>query len=977
MEAGMLKQAILFLLIILNLETSWGSPDPAELQSSEVESATPVLLEKDAAENKIGILTVDGQITSGEQDLTKLRQELIGLEKKSHKDVFISTSKRFPMETFTFFVAAGAVTYNTMWIKSGGDPLAMEKHILSLKDPISHISFYTFMQANGFYTNFHTSRLASASMDPVIRNQMLRRISYQGLAVGSLASSIVSDVGMSIQMCANEWLKGKKDEESLQSCNEAKKQWTARRKFSQYFPQIITLWTSQAITEMLESSAHKAFTAVSKTNKIQSLKTGFKNIQKAFKISSADVLITIAPGGASSKILKFAGSVTKFGAFLAIDQVVTKYLNRPLNNAVLTWFGTFDTLSVTMLWNELDKNNWNLKTTKKTHFESFVKEIEKYTENSTQWRNHINEQVELDFSGWMEMTNKILNQVDYANKFYKQFSSELAENLKVRQQVAQGKLESSALGQISHYPFRLLPFFGVTPGEYKTVSGNSIDEYYLLNPNELEKRQREHILQVAQEFLAKRYMGFKNGEYGLFKEILNLLNSGIDYKMAVGLKKINDIYHPYMTSTVLKASGSINPALSLAGHTMSLTQKKYSIEFIKELFSLRSKLGDPRPAMNPLEGFARAVDVNSVYKQSASLARFGKWSLRKGYILSRPSDLMIYNIICGQAVGKLNKTKFLGQDMFSPEFAPPALVKNGQDREQYCDDLTVGRTMYSNKTIGINVTKMILNNIDSQAIGSAGQGYDSDLFDQWWTKKVSQSVNKEFNQYDKSFRKVVAEFNENYNKKRNWYQVASDVIFNMDESQFPSGVKESLKLEENTYLQIINRALMAEVSLHKNKNDMFDYMHSIAKLAGQEKFSSIYKKSIVEVREIHSLFNEYHKLINLEKMDEKTFNQFIMTSQKMDEAINGVLVYAGYKKLIQSEETGDPLLDLFSSGENASKRYENIDVKNPNYKQQIILAAVKGLRSVENELKRYIRMRVVLKHKLEMENKEILALSAQ
>lgn len=965
----MFKKTILFFAVLCTLQNSFGDPSH--------ESATPILVNSDASESQIGILTVDDKATAKEQDLSELRQELFALEKKSHKDVFVSTTKRFPMETFTFFVAAGAVTYNTMWIKSAGDPLAMEKHILSLKDPISHISFYTFMQANGFYNNFHMNKLGITSMDPVTRSQMIRRISYQGLAVGSLASSIVADVGMSIQMCAQQWLNGKKDDESLQSCQEAKKQWTARKKFSQYFPQIITLWTSQAITEMLESSAHKAFDKVAKSSKVQTLKSAFKNIQKTFKITSADVVITVAPGGAASKVMRFAGAVTKFGAFLAIDQVVTRYLNRPLNNAVLTWFGVFDTLSVSMLWNEIDKNNWNLKKTKKTQFDSFINEIEKYTEHMAQWRNHINEQAELDFSGWMEMTNKILNQVDYSNKFYKQFSSELSENLKVRQQVKNRDLEPSALAEISNYPFRLLPFYGVSIGDYKTVSGNSIDEYYLLNPNELEARQREHTLSVAKEYLGKRYKGFKNGEYGTFKEIILLLNSGIDYKMAVGLKKLNDIYHPYIKSMALKYSGHISPMLSVAGQAMALTQKDYSVDFTNELVSLRAKLGDPRPAMNPLEGFARAIEVNSVYKQSASLAKFGKWSLRKGYILSKPSDLMIYNIICGQPAGKLNKTKLLGQDMFSPEFAPPALIKNSQEREQYCDDLTVGRTMYSNKTIGLNVTKMLLNNIDYNIIGSAGNGYNPDLFDQWWFKKVSQPINKEFNYYDNLFRKVVTEFNEKYNKKRSWYEAVSDAVFNMDESQFPSGVKESLKLEENVYLQIINRALMASATLSKEDGQLYDYMHSIGKLAQQKNFSSIYKKSISEVREIHSLFNDYHRLINLDKMDEKTFEQFIKTSQKSDEVINSILVYAGYKKLVETEDSGDPLLDMFAASENALKRYENIEVKNPNSKQQIILAAVKGLRSVEAELKRYIRMRVALKNSIEMENKEIMALSVQ
>ena len=68
--------------------------------------------------------------------------------------IFLSTTKRFTPESLTFFVAIGGVTFNSMWLKSHGDPLAMERHILSLKDPIAHLSFYAFMAANGFYINF-------------------------------------------------------------------------------------------------------------------------------------------------------------------------------------------------------------------------------------------------------------------------------------------------------------------------------------------------------------------------------------------------------------------------------------------------------------------------------------------------------------------------------------------------------------------------------------------------------------------------------------------------------------------------------------------------------------------------------------------------------------------------------------------------------------------------------------------------------
>jgi hypothetical protein len=183
------------------------------------------------------------------------RQQRVAEEKAAKDGVVWSTTKRFPIESMTFFIAIGGVTFNSMWIKSHGDPLQMERHIMSLKDPIAHISFYAFMQAQGIYMNFHTRGAKFQAMDASTKQQTLRVLSYKGMAIGSLASSIVADLGQSAKMCVDSWIKGKTDEKSLASCNQAWANWTVRNKFTQYFPQVISMWAAQAATEVAERGA--------------------------------------------------------------------------------------------------------------------------------------------------------------------------------------------------------------------------------------------------------------------------------------------------------------------------------------------------------------------------------------------------------------------------------------------------------------------------------------------------------------------------------------------------------------------------------------------------------------------------------------------------------------------------------------------------------------------------------------------------
>jgi hypothetical protein len=130
------------------------------------ETAIPVVTKPDSnGESTLAFVAADNSKPTelSPDALTIWRSEYLKFQNQQQSTttdngVFLNTTKRFPKESLMFFVAIGGVTFNSMWIKSHGDPLALEKHIMSIKDPIAHLSFFAFMQSQGFYTDFFTKR---------------------------------------------------------------------------------------------------------------------------------------------------------------------------------------------------------------------------------------------------------------------------------------------------------------------------------------------------------------------------------------------------------------------------------------------------------------------------------------------------------------------------------------------------------------------------------------------------------------------------------------------------------------------------------------------------------------------------------------------------------------------------------------------------------------------------------------------------
>lgn len=991
----------LFVAVILAVSSVYAADDVVPgptIQPNNQQKliAAPIILKPTAEDKDPAAAAVVVEPTpQPENALEILRNEmqmLQSLEQEKHqKDGwFKSTNKRFAPESMTFFAAIGLVTFNSMWIKSHGDPLAMERHILSLKDPIAHVSFYVFMVANGFYIDFRTK-----GIDPLTKAQMMHRLSYQGMAFGSLVSSIVSDFGHSGKMCVDYWIMGRNDEKSVAACNQAWKHWTVRNKFQQYFPQIMAMWASQAATEIIDKNMRRSFTKITSTEIAKKYLSKTFLVNTAKKITGADVALTFAGGTWSMKVLRWVGKLTQITMFVAVDHAMSPYTYRPLNNLIRPLMFDFDALAINNYVAAADKINWDNSRIAEANKEvcsvrkpdclekRIIEEIENFGVQMQQWREHLNSDAEMDISGWMEMTKKLLNQVSYSYQFYNSLAVNLTKTLNFgyRFRTQQG-IEQSGLDGLTRFPFRTLPLYGVGVGPYKTQGAN-LEDLYLTSTSEIEQRQKEHIAAVVAE--AEQVKANLSGDsLAKFNSILSKLKSNNVDEIGKGLIDINQI---------LGVNSLKDP---------SNKASNYSNEFKGLLSEMRKAIGNPMPVVYPFAGFTQAFTANTAMSGAAAEADFSLWSWNNKYMFNKEADLMTYKVFCGPEKGFLEKHKipFSDVDYFSPQFNPPSLVKKSKELTEYCSQWRKTRelkifneNLYGQKIGDLSMSQYFLKNFNYEAIGDYRSSDKPKDFSKWWIENARQSLNPEFKAYDEKFKKLVEITQKNIFDQKGFYKWLVD---HLNQSNYlKRSIKENLQFETNFYLQLIARAL-DESQLTPIK-DKYSYMSLISKQSDQDRFSPISgAKNRPEFQKLVDLLNSYYLFI---MQDNVSFDQYIAHSKKIDTAINDILVLAKLKNCSsifsasvaasgdasQSEEVG--LMDFSMSPEDqakvnatpsatgtetSSKTYTDVEVKNPSLRQKTIVAAVQGIRLVESEIRRFIRMKIALSQGLELDAKEFM-----
>lgn len=797
--------------------------DPSEVNKFNIESQpyNKLLMTSEFSE-RIKVTVDKGDMPHADPSFfSRLRQEINKVEMEEARKnqgegtahVLRHVRANFAPDSITFAIAGGLVYFTQLQLVTKSDPALMVKHIESLKDPIAHISFGAFMVANGIYIDMKTRGL-----DPMTKQLAMKTLTYKGLAVGSFASSLTADLLMTMKECTKGWLANKNDQASQAACNYSYKQWTVRNKFVQYAPQILSLLAAQKASEVVESGARLGG---------RFLKPGTKALEsltvKFFRLSAANIDLVFVGGGWGVKAIRWLGKLTKFTMFLAVDHYVSPHVTRIGNDLIQPAFFDFDAMAMSKYMYRGNKHNWDGEKAKKDdeQFDKFPKEIYNFTERMAAWRMHLNAKAEGDLAGWLEVTSKLLHQVDYAKNFYLKYIENVYDTLNRQHLVNQGEFRDApnrAWALERRYPLRNLPLYGVKSGhDYGDVPENDI---YLTKPFDIEPYQNQMVKKVAISFFPA--IGVSFGLHGKHLEEVKALIAPLrgnltPWQQGVQLDKINQRHKNIPRPPGPNKAGipeDPNKPIRMA------------------LWQFKMALGDPKPQIKEGSGFNMAFDTYIANYQQGREADFDL--KEENYKFAKPSDLMMYQMICGEQLAKIDEGMFSGIN-----FLAPRLVNYSGDLK-FCKDTWIMKNVTSDsihdwkiETDGktyANPARFIMSRMHPGILGNfrdidkadKGQG-----FDRWWMLSILPSLQNQLKKLDERYGKVVEEADRQINDNKRWYDNTIDFLFN-GSNYLDKNVGDNLHFEFEMYISVLKSVLLNEKANSKKWEYLVD-IHGRAK----------------------------------------------------------------------------------------------------------------------------------------------------
>lgn len=908
-----------------------------------------------------------------------------------NRGVFKSTTMRLPKELITFTIAQGLIIAESMWSESHGDPMAMEKLILSLKDPLASFSFYSFMIANGYTMHIRTKGLP-ATMDAQTRAQMARRFSYEGMVWGSLASTLISDIFGPYLPCLKKRYadyRFTKDlqEKCTQGLNTAWQQWTLRGKFNQYAPQILSLLISQRLAEFADGAVRGAGSWVSKRSIVQKYLSKDAAKKMIFKITGGDVALMIFPGTLAVKSIAWTGKLFQFSGFLFIDHFFSPTIYRTFNNLWKPLAFDFDALAIHRLWNEADTYQWDeaaaandklscaVQTPNCHKFDALPKEIENFTIQTQQWREHLNAVNEQTLVGWMELSKKLLNQVSLSYSFYKNYAESLFDTLNTNHRVSHEGLTKDVYNNKSLYPYRQLPLFGVKFLNDEGSKETSVEDQYYLSPQKMEKYQIGHIQQKLSEVDEANFSKYSERLQKIWTSLVSGLTSSDLKKVADALVLLNTITGEYGIEQQQKLG------------------VRNEIAFINDMKKFRETLGDPKPVLYDGAGFSQAHSVNSSNLETAREANFS-WSGRT-YSFNKDADYLTYQMVCGPSKGDVTDNWF-----FSDDFIPPKMINENNKPVQICNSAATYITserLYSlpltnekTRAESKNITAYITNHINPAVLGDWKNKDKKADFDKWWLTNVKESIRPKFVDLDKRFQILT---NKNYDvifgekkaalslteKAGHYVRKTVDVLNQSD--YLPKTLLASFKWELEVYLDIL------QSTVNKSKPLTEDLLYLKMARKNSEDYSSqgVYGYRNKEITDLKNDFNIYFSKLNSQNI---TFEDYSAASKKLRERIEAIKLLTGLcsKKIIEAKDkkpvttcTTASTFNLAAQPEctttTPEEKFEIVDLdpKEFKIKHKTASAAINGLNLLESEVRRFIRMKLLISQTLDLDTKEFMS----
>lgn len=780
-----------------------GDPTEVTRENIETQPYNKLLITSDVGDRVQTTIDKGDMPKADPNFFSRLRQEINKVEMEEAKKnqgegtahVLRHVRANFAPDSITFAIAGGLVYFTQLQLATGSDPALMVKHIESLKDPIAHISFGAFMVANGIYIDMKTRGL-----DPMTKQLAMKTLTYKGLAVGSFASSLTADILMHFKQCSKAWLANKNDTASQAACDYSYKQWTLRNKFVQYAPQILSLLAAQKATSALESGVKIGG---------RFLKPGTKALEsltiKFFRLSAANVDLLLVGGGWGVKAIRWIGKLTKFTMFLAVDHYVSPHVTRIGNDLIQPAFFDFDAMAMSKYLYRGNKYGWDAKKAKDAdeQFDKLPKELYNFTERMAAWRMHLNAKAEGDLAGWLEVSSKLLHQVDYSKNFYLKYIENLYDSLNRQHLVNQGEFKDApdrAWALERRYPFRNLPLYGVKSGhDFGEVPENDI---YLTKPFAIEPYQNQMVKKVAISFYPD--IGVSFGLYGKhLEEIKNLIRPLMGnltpWQQGVYIDRINQRH----------ANIPRPPGPNKAG-----IPEDPNKPIRWALWQFKMALGDPKPQLKEGSGFNMAFDTFIGNYQTAKEADFDLKD--ENYKFAKASDLMLYQMICGEQLANIEEGTFSGMNFLAPR------IVNYTGKLKFCKDTWImknvktdsmhdwkieadGKT-YANPTrfIMARMYPGLLGNFRDIDKADKGQGFDS-----WWVQSILPSIQNQLKRMDERYGKVVEQADKQINDHKSFGDWLIDGLFN-GSNYLDKNVGDNLRFEFEVYLSTLKSVLLNE-----------------------------------------------------------------------------------------------------------------------------------------------------------------------
>lgn len=459
----------------------------------------------------------------------------------------------FPAQSGLFTVAIGAVMITKMMTDYSGNPAAFLQHLESIDDPMTHISFYSFMAASGFTQDYLKTKVGGLSGSKSVKT-FRAAIPYIGMSAGLITSNIVHEVSALLSTCADHLLKPKKPTipGQMDPCDEAQDEFfNFANKVETYVPMIFSMTLSTVGSTYAQKgivagasatyeSAKKLSEQMAGIKKSSGLphveivqeRIGFNGKKTSwYKSVKAKDAVKIAKNipGASKRFLGLAMNIGLTGrgwglgpvtvattltamlaqnyAFVLIDTYLMPAINKVMAQVLRASFLNSADKKMKESLVHHQTHNWSEKA-KDSGF-NMVDEIKNLQKQMNAWRTQNHSRFFTGVQVWSQIANTLLSEIYEAQNFYQYYVGEAFKGFKYQNK----KLTNSEISKMEA-PFdtqltqRETPLFGIKPlGHVECGTGTPSKQacvtemqLYMNYPLEMEGYQKNRLQYVINTF---------------------------------------------------------------------------------------------------------------------------------------------------------------------------------------------------------------------------------------------------------------------------------------------------------------------------------------------------------------------------------------------------------------------------------------------------------------------------------------------